>query len=105
MIDVGKILRNPNSKLSLLPVIALIFFHSCIDKTKRPEYKISPVHDMVSGNFLPNIEMSQLALGTDTICGMSLKDGVEDTLHVGLEIYGFCSVGCKRKFKSMITQP
>ena len=39
----------------------------------------------------------------DTICGMPLSAGVEDTLHVNGKIYGFCAKECKEEFIKQLT--
>ena len=38
----------------------------------------------------------------DTICGMPLTAGVEDTLHVDGKIYGFCATECKEEFAKQL---
>jgi len=38
----------------------------------------------------------------DTICGMPLTAGVEDTMHVDGKIYGFCAPECKEEFSKQI---
>lgn len=35
----------------------------------------------------------------DPSCGMPLAAGVEDTLHYGGKVYGFCSDECRDEFK------
>lgn len=39
----------------------------------------------------------------DTICGMPLTAGVEDTLHVDGKVYGFCATECKEEFVKQLT--
>jgi YHS domain-containing protein len=46
----------------------------------------------------------QFASQRDTICNMSIKSGVEDTLHLGDKIYGFCSTGCKEEFVAQLVK-
>jgi YHS domain-containing protein len=36
---------------------------------------------------------------TDPICSMNLADGIADTAHYEGKIFGFCTAGCKDKFK------
>lgn len=38
----------------------------------------------------------------DTICGMPLRLGIEDTLILNGKIYGFCGVGCKEEFEKQL---
>ncbi len=85
---------------SLVPLFLVLSFlvGACKDQRKEPEYKSVPIEEMVSNSYLKNIDMTRLVSLTDSICGMSLKDGVSDTLIVDSLIYGFCSEGCKRKF-------
>jgi len=35
----------------------------------------------------------------DPVCQMAISHGVKDTLHLEGKIYGFCSPGCKARFK------
>jgi YHS domain-containing protein len=45
------------------------------------------------------IKVTQLALKTDPICMMPLKDGeIEDTTMYQGKLYGFCNIGCKTEF-------
>ena len=83
----------------------MMFLNSCQSKKKEPEYKSVPFEKMSSSSVLQNVDPEDLESMNDTICGMSLKDGVADTLHVGSKIYGFCNSGCKRKFSSIINTP
>lgn len=89
--------------LNALPV--LLLFSACKQKSNEPEQKTPPVEEMsATSSGLENFDLTQLVSLTDTICGMSLEDGVADTLLVGTSIYGFCSEGCKVKFKSMLAE-
>lgn len=51
-----------------------------------------------------NIPLENLAMTTDTICGMSLTDGIGDTLNTEGKIYGFCSTGCKESFAEQLAK-
>lgn len=44
----------------------------------------------------------QFASDKDTICGMPLTAGVEDTLMVAGKVYGFCATECKEEFGKML---
>lgn len=46
----------------------------------------------------------QFALDKDTICGMPLTAGVEDTLMVEGKVYGFCATECKNEFVKMLSE-
>ena len=74
------------------------------DTNKNPEYKKSPVKEMSAGLYLKDFNMDLLASLKDTICGMSVKDGVSDTLYYNGSIYGFCNTGCKKKFIERIKE-
>ncbi|HNS13008.1 MAG TPA: hypothetical protein PKM97_10385 [Bacteroidia bacterium] len=79
---------------------------SCIsgDNKDKPEYKKSPVKEMSEGLYLEDFNLDLLASLQDTICGMSLKDGVADTLNHKGSIYGFCNTGCKNKFMERLNE-
>lgn len=42
------------------------------------------------------------AIPIDTSCGMSLSDGIEDSLHFDGKVYGFCSSHCKAEFVAQL---
>ncbi|MBP6334393.1 MAG: hypothetical protein KA444_02890 [Bacteroidia bacterium] len=86
-------------------IFVLLLTESCRNESNTPEYKTVPVNDMTSDSYIKGFDLTTLVSLEDTICGMSLKDGVTDTLNVGSEIYGFCSSGCKNKFISLTTNP
>jgi YHS domain-containing protein len=45
------------------------------------------------------IPVTSLAIKTDPVCGMTLKQGeVADTSNYQGKIYGFCGTGCKDEF-------
>lgn len=80
----------------------LVLSSACQRNKNDPEYKAVPIDRMMSDSHLVNFDVKSLVSLRDTICGMSLKDGVADTLSFGTEIYGFCSSGCKNKLKKSI---
>ena len=80
-------------------------FYSCGEKSKTPEYKSVPFEKMKAGATLENVSLEDLVSETDTICGMSLKNGVADTLQIDNKLYGFCSSGCKNKFQTITKRP
>jgi nitrous oxide reductase accessory protein NosL len=91
-------------KKILLSALATVFvFASCTQP--KPEQKAipAPAEKIAAANTI-NIPINQLAMPTDTTCGMSLSDGIGDTLHVGDKIYGFCSTGCKESFVKQLSQ-
>lgn len=92
---------------SAIPAIVFcaLFLYSCGENKNSPEYKSVPFEKMKSSRTLANINLEELVSLTDTICGMSLKDGVADTLYIESSLYGFCSSGCKSKFQSMTNKP
>lgn len=47
----------------------------------------------------------QFASAIDTICGMPITAGVEDTLMVDSKVYGFCATECKHEFAKQIGRP
>ncbi|MBK7850538.1 MAG: YHS domain-containing protein [Bacteroidetes bacterium] len=76
---------------------------SCEQAVRKPENKAVPVERMMqkSENQI-RIDPSVLVSDKDTICGMSLRNGIADTLHYQDKIYGFCSPGCKATFQKQI---
>lgn len=46
----------------------------------------------------------QFASDKDTICGMPLTAGVEDTLMVDGKVYGFCATECKNEFAKVLKE-
>lgn len=97
-------MKKFTSILFLMALPVLILLSACQQKSNEPEQKNPPVEEMSASAGLENFDLTQLVSLTDTICGMSLEDGVADTLLVGTSIYGFCSEGCKVKFKSMLAE-
>lgn len=45
------------------------------------------------------IDLAKFASQTDLVCGMSLKDGIADTMTFEGKLYGFCSNEHKNTFK------
>ncbi len=46
-----------------------------------------------------DIPVTSLAIKTDPVCGMTLKQGeIGDTAMYQGKAYGFCSTGCKEEF-------
>ena len=67
----------------------LFFITACTQPAREPEHKPVPIERMMESNGKRiQIDPTLLVSLRDTICGMSLKDG----------IYGFCSPGCKESF-------
>lgn len=62
--------------------------------TSIPAVKEEPVNKFAGISFASN---------KDTICGMPLTAGVEDTLQVDGKIYGFCATECKEEFAKQLT--
>lgn len=75
-------------------MITLLFAAGCnTNKVKQQDDRIP--------NFLKPVnkfEGVQFASRRDTICGMPISAGVEDTLILRGKIYGFCSTECKNMF-------
>lgn len=61
-----------------------------------------PAEMMQKGDYLPGIDLNSLASLHDSICGMSLKDGVKDTMQLGDMLIGFCSKGCKKAYAAKL---
>lgn len=78
-------------------VVLTIFLPSCNSKTNQTgEHDINSPSPHQKEHQVP---LSQLAAGTDLVCGMPLEEGgIADTiLHEG-KIYGFCASECKAEF-------
>lgn len=85
----------------IVPFICLVI--SCGRTTQRPENKPVPVERLMERTGpLVQIEISKLVSPIDTICGMSLVEGIADTLNLDGKLYGFCSTGCKQSFVKRI---
>lgn len=87
-------------KRSLVFIATVLFLTlSCKDAERKPEHRDVPADKMMQqdGHFI-QIALNKLISSKDTICGMSLNDGVADTLQINNQIYGFCSKGCKEAF-------
>ncbi len=83
--------------------VAAALFAAC--SSPQPEQKPIPTPEpaMQEASVI-SIPLEKLAMPTDTICGMSLADGIGDTLQVGDKLYGFCSSGCKASFAEQIAK-
>lgn len=77
----------------------LFFITACTQPAREPEHKPVPIERLMESNGQRiQIDPTLLVSLRDAICGMSLKDGISDTLTRNDKIYGFCSPGCKESF-------
>ncbi len=84
----------------LLATSIMIGFLACNSK-QEPEQKTAPALESKAEENKKEeikIETSSLARLDDPVCGMSVKEGVNDTATVDGKLYGFCSTGCKDEF-------
>lgn len=86
-------------------VIASIAFCACNtsnnnNKEEQPSTMLPKRADTTTAKFAH----LNFASKKDTICGMPLRLGIEDTLVLDGKIYGFCGVGCKDEFVAQLKQ-
>lgn len=81
---------------AMLTSLAMV---SCSRLAPQPENKPVPAEKMMkaAGPMIP-VSLDLLVSSRDTVCGMSLKGGVADTVVLSGKIFGFCSPGCKKTF-------
>ena len=87
--------------LSLMLATGIIFGFLACNNKQNPEQKTSPaLESKADENKVEGIkiETASLARPDDPVCGMSVKEGVNDTATVDGKLYGFCSSGCKDEF-------
>ena len=77
--------------------ISIIFF-SCNQQTKQELVFQSPAYSK-SDTAKPKFTREMVDNIKDPSCGMPLTAGIEDTLHYGGRVYGFCSDECRDEFK------
>ena len=85
------------SKMLPLMAISIILF-SCNQQTKKDAAFQSPAYAK-SDTSKPKFTRDMVDNIKDPSCGMPLTAGIEDTLHYGGKIYGFCSDACRDEFK------
>ncbi len=64
--------------------------HPAVQMTSVPEAKMDSVKPKFNKEMVDNKK--------DPSCGMPLTAGIEDTVHFGGKVYGFCSDECKQQF-------
>lgn len=73
--------------------------HSASDKEEHQTvFEAGPPKDTVKKDFSHVV----FATKKDTICGMPLSAGIEDTLQFDGKVYGFCSKECKNAFVAVL---
>jgi len=80
-------------------VVAACNTNSKEEKTAQPAMPTKKV-DTTTAKF----EHLNFASKKDTICGMPLRLGIEDTLILNGKIYGFCGTGCKEEFEKQLKE-
>lgn len=86
-------------------VIASIAFCACNtsnsnNKEEQPSTMLPKKVDTTTAKFAH----LNFASKKDTVCGMPLRLGIEDTLVLDGKIYGFCGIGCKDEFVAQLKQ-
>ena len=98
-------------KKIVIPVLAVVLLGACQNSGKQEpaaQAADTAVKKMDSAQMQASqtdrFAGVQFASQRDTICNMSLKSGIEDTLHLGDKIYGFCSSDCKAEFAAQLVK-
>lgn len=81
-------------------IITAIVFCACNSSSNKSEQQ-TPVATMPPKKVdttTAKFAHLNFASKKDTICGMPLRLGIEDTLVLNGKIYGFCGTGCKDEF-------
>lgn len=83
----------------ILPVIAVLFFAACEQKTPPPPApastpEVKTMQAPAADSSLVNVKTEKY----DPICGMPVTAGIVDTATYDKKTYGFCSPDCKAEF-------
>lgn len=94
-------MKKHNFILIVSVVLGALTFNACQGNTPQNTQKqvtTAPVSATES------TDTQNWATDIDVVCKMSVDQTVEDTVHYGGQIYGFCSSSCKEKFQESPTQ-
>jgi len=86
-------------------IVLSIFFASCSNADNSSEKNRSHTQAKDTSAVVSKKEKFadiQFASKKDTICGMPLSAGIEDTLILDGKVYGFCAPGCKADFVTQL---
>lgn len=91
----------------LIVAMCIGMFSACTNANKHEETtekESKHMHNMSGQTSTDNAPFKNVDFASkyDTICGMPLSAGIEDTLHLNGKIYGFCATECKDEFLSKI---
>lgn len=76
----------------LILCICLSVFISCKENSRKSES--ANAVDSLAGDS----DHMKIANEKDPICGMDVNEHLSDTALINNEIWGFCSVACKKKY-------
>ena len=93
--EVYRILKKLTPAACLVAVAGIC---SCNQQPKSDTTFHSPAYAK-SDTSKPKFTRDMVDNVKDPSCGMPLTAGVEDTLHYGGKVYGFCSDECRDEFK------
>lgn len=79
-------------------LLSSVLLFSC-EHPKVENVQLAALEAPQEVNLKNSIKESQLALKKDPVCGMPAYKYLKDTALYKGKIYGFCSSGCKNKFK------
>ncbi len=86
-----------------IALMALVFLSGCATNNKNDTTATDANKDTFS---FPKKEKKyqhlEFASKKDTICGMPISAGIEDTLEWKGKLYGFCAPECKEAFVAML---
>lgn len=87
--------NNMKFKHLLLFSLAIVLWNACKNNT-NPQ----PATPEKSATTAASTETLPWAGDKDFVCGMHIDQTVEDTVHFGGKVYGFCSPSCKESFQA-----
>lgn len=87
-----------SARKNFLPIIlaglTLLVF-ACNEKPSSP---VTEVAMNSVDTTKPKFTKEMIDNKKDPSCGMPMSSGIEDTVHYGGKVYGFCSNECKQEF-------
>jgi len=92
-------------KKTIIPVLIMCCLLIACNHTKKDNAQQLPTSQptaMAPPRAKKKFADVQFASRIDTICGMPIKAGIEDTVVLKGKVYGFCATACKEEFVKML---
>jgi YHS domain-containing protein len=86
------------SKTKILSIILSAIVLSVVSCNQKPVQSKTDVAMNNIDSTKPMFTKEMIDNKKDPSCGMPLSSGIEDTVHYGGKVYGFCSAECKQEF-------